>query len=308
MRTEMMMNGISRVVGSFGAEVVGLDLSQPQPASELDRVKRLIDEFGVLIIKGQEGLNDDALAEFSKGFGDLHQSITANRSDMTRRLHGDVLSDISNVARDGGILSRDDPRRIQQLANLIWHTDNSFRRPSGLYTFLAARIVTPVGGETEFADTRAAYDALSEEMKARIEGLQVEHSLAHSRFLVGTDKVFEAEEAERFPATVQPLVRRQEGTGRKALYIGSHAWRVVGWSYEDSQALLGELLEVATQPQFVYKHVWSVGDIAMWDNRVSLHRGLPFDDVTHRRDLRRTSTMIPESMEEPLTVPETAGA
>lgn len=284
---------VTKITENFGAEVAGIDLSKSLSDQDVDLVKQLIDQYAVLVIKNQEAVDDETLLRFTSKFGEFHKSITANRSDLTRRLDGDVLSDISNVSKEGGILSREDPRRIQQLANLIWHTDNSFRQPAGLYTFLAARIVPPEDGETLFADTRAAYDSLSPEMKARIDDLQVEHSLAHSRFLVGTEKVFDDEEAKRFPATMQPLVRVQERTGRKALYIGSHAWRVKGWSYEDSQKLLGELLEIATQPQFVFKHAWTVGDIAMWDNRVSLHRALPFDDVKYRRDLRRISTMIP---------------
>lgn len=279
--------------GDFGAEVTGLSLAEPISPSVRDEVKQHLDDAAVLIFKGQQGLDDAGLIAFTSNFGTLHQSITVNRDDLERRLEDAVLSDISNVGKQGDILSSEDPRRIQQRANLIWHTDNSFRSPAGLYTLLAARAVPPAGGETEFADARAAYEALEPALKARIEDLQVEHSLAHSRFLVGTAEYFEAQEAARFPATVQPLVRRQEDTGRKSLYIGSHAWRVVGWSYEDSQALLNELLAFTTQPEFVLRHHWSVGDVAMWDNRVTLHRGLPFDDANHRRELRRTSTMIP---------------
>lgn len=288
---------VSRINPDFVGEVRDFDASKATP-DDIAAIRRLTDELAVIVLKDQQAVDDDQLLAFSQKFGQLHKSITTNRSDMERRLGKDALSDISNINRDGEILPKTDSRRIQQLANLIWHTDNSFQRPGGLYTLLAARIVPPVAGETEFADTRAAYDALSPAMKARIEDLQVEHSLAHSRFLVGTEEVFQSEEAKRFPARVQPLVRRQETTGRKALYIGSHAWRVVGWSYEDSQALLKELLEFATQPQFVYRHSWSVGDIAMWDNRVTLHRALPFDDQKYRRDLRRTSIMMEEEAQE----------
>lgn len=284
---------IRKLAGDLGAEITGLDLASPISASDRDRVKHLIDTFAVLIFKDQHDLDDAGLIAFTRNFGTLHRSITSDRTDMERRLDNAVLSDISNVGKQGDILPSEDPRRIQQRANLIWHTDNSFRSPAGLYTLLAARIVPPEGGETEFADARAACESLPSALKARVEHLEVEHSLAHSRFLVGTAQYFEAEEAARFPATVQPLVRRQEDTGRNALYIGSHAWRVVGWSYEASQDLLNELLEFTTQPRFVLRHQWQVGDVAMWDNRVTLHRGLPFDDANHRRDLRRTSTMIP---------------
>lgn len=281
--------------GSFVGEVRDFDTAADLSPQDVGRVREAMDLHAVLVFKDQQSLDDERLMTFSQHFGGLHKSITANRNDMRRRLGDDVLSDISNIAADGAILPSDDLRRIQQRANLIWHTDNSFRRPAGLYTLLAARIVPPADGETEFADTRSAYDALPAAAKARIKDLQVEHSLAHSRFLVGAQAVFEAEEAARFPATVQPLVRRQESTGRDALYIGSHAWRVVGWSYEESQRLLTELLDFATRPQFVHRHTWSVGDLVMWDNRVTLHRALPFDDRNHRRDLRRTSTMLEET-------------
>jgi len=276
----------------FVVEVRGLDTARALTPDQVRFVEDQMDWFAVVIFKEQANLSDDAQLAFSKRFGRLHASITTNRTDMDRRLQRDELSDISNIDRAGKTLPPDHSRRLQQRANLLWHTDNSFRAPAGLYTVLGARIVTPVGGETEFADARAAYDALPETMRQRIDGLQVEHSLAHSRHLAGTGGVFDREEAQRFPATVQPLVRVQERTGRRALYIGSHAWRVVGWSYEDSQALLRELLEFTTQDRFVHRHSWSMGDLVMWDNRVTLHRGLPFDDVRHQRDLRRTSLML----------------
>ena len=283
---------VRRINPQFVGEVRACDVAVRQGPADIAAIRSLMDELAVLVLKDQHGLDDDALLRFSEAFGPLHRSITTNRSDMERRLGRDALSDISNIDRDGAIVPPDDARRLQQRANLIWHTDNSFRRPAGLYTMLAARIVPPAGGETEFADARGAYEALPAVTKAKIDTLQVEHSLAHSRFLVGTDKVFAAEEAERFPATVQPLVRAH--AGRRSLYIGSHAWRVVGWTYEDSQALLGELLAFATHPQFVYRHSWTAGDLVMWDNRTTLHRALPFDDVNHRRDLRRTSSMLEE--------------
>lgn len=251
-----------------------------------------IDRAGVLVLKDQQGLDDDALIAFAGLFGPLHRSITVQRSDMDRRLVRDELSDISNLERDGSILSADDNRRIQQRANLVWHTDNSFRYPAGLYTLLAAKVVPDRGGETEFADTRSAYDALPLGMKQKIETLQVEHSLARTRRLVGTGQMFDVEEEKRFPSRLQPLVRRNPRTGRAALYLGSHAARIDGWPEDEGRALLDELLEFATRPEFVHRHVWSHGDLVMWDNTATLHRAIPFDDTVLRRDLRRVSTML----------------
>ena len=270
---------------------------QASEAADADaaRIRAETDRAGVLVFKDQRDLDDDALLAFARRFGTLHRSITAKRSDLERRFANDELSDISNLERDGSILPREDMRRIQQRANLVWHTDNSFRTPAGEYTMLAARIVPEQGGETEFADCRAAYDALSGTMKQRIADLQVEHSLARTRQLVGTGGVFDAEEERRFPSRTQPLVKRNPRTGRQALYIGAHAAQIVGWDEAESRALLDELLDFATQPQFVYRHSWSMGDLAMWDNTGTLHRALPFDDAVFRRDLRRVSTVLEEA-------------
>ena len=264
-------------------------------AADAVRIRDEIDRAGVLVFKDQQHLDDDALLAFALLFGTPHRSIAAKRPDLERRLGHDELSDISNLERDGSILPRDDMRRIQQRANLVWHTDNSFRSPAGEFTMLAARVVPERDGETEFANCRAAYDALPEEMKQRIAGLEAVHSLARSRELVGTGGVFDAEEEKRFPSNVQPLVRRNPRTGRPALYIGSHAARIVGWDEDKGRALLDDLLEFATRPQFVHRHRWSLGDLVMWDNTATLHRALPFDDTHSRRDLRRVSTMLAEA-------------
>lgn len=276
---------------TFAGELRQFDASGELSERDVIFVRDQLDRYGVVVFRDQQGLTDEGLLAFTRRFGRLHTSITTHRKDLSRRLANDELSDISNINATGEILPQDDARRLQQRANLIWHTDNSFRTPGGAYTLLAARLIPPEGGETEFADTRAAYDALPGETKARIEGLEVEHSLAHSRLLAGTGKTFESEEKTRFPGRVQPLVRVQERTGRRALYIGSHAAGIVGWSHDAGRALLDELLAFATQPRFVYRHRWIAGDLVMWDNRVTLHRALPFDDRVYRRDLRRTSTI-----------------
>jgi alpha-ketoglutarate-dependent 2,4-dichlorophenoxyacetate dioxygenase len=282
------------LAGDFIGEIVGFDTTRPLEREDVEFVTDAIHEYAVLVFRDQL-LGDDQQIAFSANFGGLHQSIASNRSDLERRVRSDMVSDISNVGADGAILSPDDRRRIQQRANLLWHTDNSFRRPAGAYTLLNARTVPPEAGETEFADTRAAYDALPQAMKDRIDGMVAEHSLANSRRLAGTAGVFDAVELARFPPQRQPLVRVHEGSGRKALYIGSHAYGVVGMSPEDGEALLNELLAFATQPRFVYRHSWRIADLVMWDNRATLHRALPFDETRYKRDLRRTATEVFET-------------
>ena len=285
---------VKDILPDFIGVVRGFQASEATDANA-PRIRAEIDRAGVLVFKDQRQLDDDALLAFARRFGALHRSITAKRSDLERRFANDELSDISNLERDGSILPRDDMRRIQQRANLVWHTDNSFRTPAGEYTMLAARIVPEQGGETEFADCRAAYEALPDTMKQRIADLQVEHSLARTRQLVGTGGVFDAEEEGRFPSRTQPLVKCNPRTGRQALYIGAHAARIVGWGEAESRALLDELLDFATQVQFVYRHSWSMGDLAMWDNTATLHRAISFDDAIFRRDLRRVSTALEEA-------------
>ncbi len=263
-------------------------------AADVEKLRAYIDQAGVLVLKDQAGLDDDALLSFAGLLGPLYQSIAAHRTDLDRRLESDFLSDISNVERDGSLLSPNDMRRIQQLSNLLWHTDNSFRSPAGGYTMLAARVVPERGGETEFADTRAAYDALTDEVKRRIDDLQVEHSIAHARRLAGTEGIFDAVENDRFPPSINPLVRTHPRTGTKSLYIGMHAARVIGWPDEEGADLLEELLEFSTQSQFVYRHSWTLGDLVVWDNTSTLHRALPFEDTLLSRDLRRAATMLAE--------------
>lgn len=174
------------------------------------------------------------------------------------------------------------------LGNQLWHTDASFKKIPAKYSLLHAHAVTPEGGETEVADMRAAYDALPARMKERIEGLIVEHSIFTSREKLGFTE-FSAEERATLPPVRYPLVRVHPGSGRKALYLASHASHVVGWSVPDGKMLLTELMEHATQREFVYRHTWRVGDLLIWDNRCTMHRGRPYDEARHRRDMRRAT-------------------
>lgn len=271
----------------FCAEIVGLDLSRELTAEQAGKIQQAIDQFAVLVFRDQD-LDDDAQLRFSALFGELQTSISLHRTDAERRFTRPQLSDISNVGPDGRQLSSTDVRRALQLANLLWHTDNSFRFPSGRYTFLVAKRLPPEGGETEFVDTRAAYDALDAATRGEIANLSALHSLAHSRALAGGPRL-SREEAASLPGRVQPIVRRHSGSGRLAVYIGSHAASVVGWTQEQGRALLDRLQECATQAHFIYSHRWQAGDVVMWDNRCTLHRGRPFDEVRYQRELRRTT-------------------
>jgi alpha-ketoglutarate-dependent 2,4-dichlorophenoxyacetate dioxygenase len=179
--------------------------------------------------------------------------------------------------------------RASSLANRLWHTDASFVDPPGRYSMLSARVVPPVRADTEFADMRAAYDALDAETRASIEGLRVFHSIVHSRHVLGFD--FSEDEQEKLKGAVHPLVRTIPGSGRRALYLASHAAHVVDWPVPEGRLLLHDLIDHATQRQFVYRHIWRPHDFVIWDNRCTMHRARPFDDKTHRRELRRTTSL-----------------
>jgi alpha-ketoglutarate-dependent 2,4-dichlorophenoxyacetate dioxygenase len=271
----------------FAAEVRGLDMRRDLGPEPRRQVEALIDRYGVLVFRDQPA-DDEAQMAFSAQFGPLQRSITTHRPDAARRFKQDTLSDISNVDEKGESLAPTDLKRRLQLANLIWHTDNSFRSPAGKFTFLAARILPPEGGETEFADARMAYDALPDAMKQRLGDLSAVHSLARSREIVGAPPL-SPQEARNLPPTAQPVVRVHPSTGRRSLFLGSHASHIAGWPMETGRALIDELNAHITRPEFVYRHIWAPGDLVMWDNRSTLHRARPFDEVRFKRDLRRTS-------------------
>jgi alpha-ketoglutarate-dependent 2,4-dichlorophenoxyacetate dioxygenase len=211
-----------------------------------------------------------------------------HREDTERRLKRNELSDISNVDANGERMAENDKRRLLQKPARLWHSDNSFRSPPGLFTFLAAKIVPPEGGNTEFSDMRAAYDALPQAMRDRVAGLEVRHSLDWSREQAGAPPMSDSEKAN-IPESVQPLVRFHPGSGRTSLYLSSHGRDVLGLGDAEGRALLEELNAFATQPEFVYSHKWRDGDFVIWDNRTTMHRATPFPEDKYRRDMRRTS-------------------
>ena len=270
----------------FVGEVTGLDLRRPADPALVAEVEAAIDRYGVLVFPGQF-IDDAQLLAFSEHLGPLEATAKASL-DMKQRISDPRLADISNVDENEKLFALNDRRRMYNLGNQLWHTDASFRRVPAKFSLLHARVLPPSGGETEFADLRAAYDALAPAMQAKIEGLVAEHSIWHSRARLGFTDFSDAERAA-LPPVPQMLVRRHPGSGRKTLYLASHAAHIVGWPESEGRALIDELIAFATQRQFVYTHSWRLGDLVMWDNRCTMHRGLPWDEANHRRDLRRTT-------------------
>ncbi|HEY7601661.1 MAG TPA: TauD/TfdA family dioxygenase [Methylomirabilota bacterium] len=272
----------------FVAEASPVDLRQVQDAGTLAEIRAGMDAYAVLVFRDQPFADEEQVAFAERLDGQLHTK-TGSAALGLNRLGNDALVDISNLDEAGEIASPEDRRRAYGLGNRLWHTDASFQDPAGRYSMLSAKVVPPAGAETEYADMRSAYDALPAATKARLEGLRVHHSIAHSRETLGFE--FSPEESARLRGAVHPLVRTIPRSGRRSLYLASHASRVVGWSVPEGRLLLRDLTEHATQPEFVYRHAWRVGDLVIWDNRATMHRARPFDDFTHRRELRRVTTL-----------------
>ena len=272
----------------FVAEVSPVDLRQVHDAETLAEIRAGMDTYAVLVFRDQPFTDDQQLAFAQRLDGQLH-SKTGTAALGLNRLGNDALVDISNLDERGDITRSDNRRRVYGLGNRLWHTDASFQDPPGRYSMLSAKVIPPVGADTEYADMRAAYDALPAETKTRLEGLRVHHSIAYSRQTLGFE--FSPEEAGRLEGAVHPLVRVIPRSRRRSLYLASHASRIVDWPLPEGRLLLRDLTEHATQPQFVYRHRWAVGDLVIWDNRATMHRARPFDDMTHRRELRRVTTL-----------------
>jgi alpha-ketoglutarate-dependent 2,4-dichlorophenoxyacetate dioxygenase len=272
----------------FAAEVGPVDLRQAHDPDTLGRIRAGMDEFAVLVFHDQPFTDDEQLEFAQRLDGRLHTK-TGSSALYKSRFGNEALTDVSNVADDGEILGADDRRRVYGLGNRLWHTDASFQDPPGRYSMLSAKIVPPVPADTEDADMRAAYDALPAETKARIEGLRAHHSIAYSRQTLGFE--FSGDEQEKLKGAVHPLVRTIPRSGRRSLYVASHASRIVDWPVPEGRLLLRDLIEHATRPEFVYRHAWRVGDFVIWDNRATMHRALPYDDARYRRELRRVTTL-----------------
>ncbi len=270
----------------LGAEIGGVDVTEPVPLSILAEIEAAFKQHAVLIFPSQLVTDEQQLA-FSRLFGPL-ETNPIYAGEKRRRLARPEVSDISNLDPDGRVLDLDSSRRMFNLGNQLWHTDSSFKYVPARASLLSAREVPPEGGETEFADLRAAYDALPEDKKRSLEGLVAEHSIFHSRSILGfTD--FNEDVRRELPPAPQLVVRTHAGSGRKTLYLASHASHIIGWPIEEGRRLIEELVAFATQPRFVYQHRWRRGDLVMWDNRCTMHRGRPYDETRYRRVMHRTT-------------------
>jgi alpha-ketoglutarate-dependent 2,4-dichlorophenoxyacetate dioxygenase len=274
------------VTPSFAAEIGDVDLSQPIAPADLAAIKDAFTTYAVLIFPDQH-LSQDQHLDFAKHFGPLETTIGVYRKDTPLRLRKE-FADVSNLAPNNQVWGKDSRTRMFQMANRIWHTDSSFKRLPALASLLYARSIPPVGGHTEFADERAAYDALPEGTKRRLAGLVAEHSIFNSRARLGYTN-FSDEERRELPPVPQVIVRTIPESGRKSLYLASHAGRILGLPEGEGRALIDELIAHATQRQFVYTHRWRLHDLVMWDNRCTMHRGTEFDDLRWKRDVQRAT-------------------
>jgi alpha-ketoglutarate-dependent 2,4-dichlorophenoxyacetate dioxygenase len=278
---------LSPMTPGFACEVGDIDLSRPLPEEDLRAVRQAFADYGVLIFTAQDLTVDQHIA-FARHFGPLERSVATVMPGQQLRVRPEI-ADIANLTPEGRVWDRDNRLRMFQLGNRLWHTDSSFKTPTGYASLLYARSVAPIGGHTEFADLRAAWDALPDAMRARIDGLIAEHSLIFSRRKLGfTD--WSAQELEAFAPVPRPLVRTIPDSGRRSLYLASHIGRLRGLPDDDAQALVEQLVAHATDRRFTYLHRWRVGDLVMWDNRCTMHRGTPFDDTRWPRDLQRVTT------------------
>src|SRR5258707_9123894 len=274
----------------FVAKITEVDLGRPIDETTQTAIEHAMDTYAVCVLPGQH-LEDEELIAFSRLYGPLEVSTDIGRKSSAgrnRRIVYREIFDISNLDENGGIRGDQDARSSLQQVTQLWHTDLAFRQGSAKWSMLHAKVIPPAGGDTEFADTRAACDALPEAMKRRLEGLVAEHSLWHSTAQRG-GYVPTEEERRSHPSVRHQLVRRHPGSGRNALYIASYASHIIGMPVEEGQALPAELIEFATQPQFVYRHKWQAGDLVIWDNRCTVHRATPFAATDHVRDMRRTT-------------------
>ena len=270
----------------FGAVVTGVDLRQPLRPEDRARIEQAIDRYAVLVFRDQDITNEQQLA-FTREFGDLEPFFNVPGDNVQLGRIPVEINDVSNLDRDGKPLPRDDRQRLFQLGNLLWHSDSSYKPVPAKFSILLARAIPDRGGDTEFADMRAAWDTLDPETQALVRDLVCEHSRLYSRGALGF--TFTPEEERKFAPVRQRLVRRHPVTGRLSLYLSSHGGAIVGWPLPEARALLRELTEHATQRERVYAHKWRRFDLVVWDNRVTMHRGKRYP-ADQPRDIRRTTT------------------
>ena len=272
----------------FVAEVGPVDLRCVHDPETLAEIRAGMDEHAVLVFHDQPFTDAEHLAFAERLDGVLHTKLGSSALQKNR-FGNEALGDISNLDENGEIMKTNNRRRMYGLGNRLWHTDASFQDPPGRYSMLSAKVVPPVEADTEYADMRAAYDALPEDEKIRLEGLRAHHSIAYSRQTLGFE--FSESEQEALKGAIHPLIRTIPRSKRRSLYVASHASRIIDWPVPEGRLLLRDLIEHATRPEFVYRHQWRVGDLVIWDNRATMHRARPFDDAKYRRELRRVTTL-----------------
>jgi alpha-ketoglutarate-dependent 2,4-dichlorophenoxyacetate dioxygenase len=273
---------VTRLTDTFAAEIAGVAIGRPIDETIWAEIRAAFDEHSVLLFRGTT-LDDDTQVAFSRRFGELEISRSMNPAA------GTPFARQSNLdIKTGAVIPSEDRRMIYQLANMLWHTDSSFKKVPSLCSLLSARIVPPKGGDTEFASARAAYPSLPEALKRRVEDAIVVHDFSWSRDQVRPG-FFTAEERAVYPPVRHPLVRMNPVNGRKSLFLGAHASHVEGLPIAEGRALLKELLAHVTQPRFCYRHEWQVGDLVIWDNRCVLHRATPYDATRYKRLMQRTT-------------------
>lgn len=270
----------------FVGEVSGIDTTGPLTPEDVSAIESGMDRYAVLVFHDQR-LTDEQQMAFTRNFGEIEDARGGNVTKPQDKRLVTGMNDVSNLGKDGKPLARNSRERLFGLGNMLWHSDSSFRAVPAKYSILSARTVSPRGGNTEFADMRAAYDALDDEMKGEIEDLVCEHSLMYSRGSLGFVDYSDDEKA-MFKPVLQRLVRRHPVSGRKSLYLASHAGGILGVPVPEARLLLRDLTEHATRPDFVYVHEWSRHDLVMWDNRQTMHRARRYDE-SQPRDMRRTT-------------------
>jgi alpha-ketoglutarate-dependent 2,4-dichlorophenoxyacetate dioxygenase len=277
---------VAPITPAFAAEIGDVDLTQSLTAADFEAIQQAFWKYSVLIFPNQDLTPEQHLA-FSAKWGPVENSRTLDPKATPMRYSGS-FADISNLNAEGKIWGETSRQRMYKLGNKLWHTDSSFKRLPSLTSLLYSRKIAPIGGHTEFADQRAAYDALPEATKAKLNGLVVEHWIVHSRRRSGFEE-FTEEEMTRLPPVPQVLVRTIPQNGRKSLYVASHAGRIYGMPDAEGRALIDELIAHTTQRQFVYTHRWRPNELVMWDNRCTMHRGTDYDDLRWVRDMARVT-------------------
>ncbi len=280
------------VFENFAARATGIDLRQIPSAVQIEQIHAAMNQYGVLVFDGQD-LDDDQQMQFATQLGPIEDEAAVVDAQLQRLKHRQMI-DISNLEVNGSIMAANDRRRMFNLGNRLWHSDSSFKTIPAQYSMLHARVVPPEGGETQFADMRWAWDRLPEATKALIEPMICDHSLIYSRALLGFDEFTPAEKLAFAPVS-QRLVRRHAGSLRKSIFLSAHIGQVHGMLRPEAMSLIRELIEQACAPAYVYSHTWQAHDLVIWDNRCTMHRGRPYDDIRFKRDMRRITLADSES-------------